>query len=158
MSNNGTAAVTVTQFQSTAGDFSLTGVTLPLTLNPQQSAGGTVTFNPSASGVISGNINAMSSGSSLGTLALRGTGLLAAAHSVSLSWTISSSPSVMSYNVYRSAVSGGPYAKVGNSATPSFTDVTVQAGKKYFYVVTSLDGSSVESAVSGEVSATVPAP
>ncbi len=102
MSNNGSAAVTVTQLQSTAGDFAVTGVTLPLTLNPQQTANGTVTFNPSVSGLISGNINAVNSAGTLGTLGLKGTGVAPAAHSVSLSWTISTSPSVVAYNIYRS--------------------------------------------------------
>jgi hypothetical protein len=158
MSNNGSAAVTVTQLQSTAGDFSVSGVTLPLTLNPQQTASGTVTFSPSASGLISGNINAINSAGTLGTLALRGTGLAPGAHSVSLSWTISTSPSVVAYNIYRSTVSGGPYARVGNSPSASFTDVSVKAGTKYFYVVTSVDSSSIESPASSEASAVVPTP
>lgn len=80
------------------------------------------------------------------------------AHSVSISWQPSSSPGVTSYNVYRSTVSGGPYARVGNASTANFTDKSVKAGTTYFYVVTSLNASQVESAVSVEIKTTVPTP
>lgn len=79
-------------------------------------------------------------------------------HSVSISWQASASSGVTSYNVYRSPVTGGPYARVGNATGTSFTDTTVQAGKTYFYVVTSLNASQVESAVSTETTVTVPTP
>lgn len=79
-------------------------------------------------------------------------------HSVSISWQSSASAGVTSYNVYRSIVTGGPYTRVGNSTGTSFTDATVQAGKTYFYVVTSLNASEVESAVSTETAVTVPTP
>jgi fibronectin type 3 domain-containing protein len=79
-------------------------------------------------------------------------------HSVSISWQPSSSSGVTSYNVYRSVVSGGPYARVGNVNTSSFTDSSVKAGTTYFYVVTSLNASQVESAVSAEIKTTVPTP
>jgi fibronectin type 3 domain-containing protein len=74
-----------------------------------------------------------------------------------LSWTASTSV-VSGYNVYRSAVSGGPYTKVNSSliVTTSYTDSTVQSGTTYFYVVTSVDASNVESAFSTQVSATIP--
>ena len=79
-------------------------------------------------------------------------------HSVSISWTPSTSAGVTSYNVYRSSVSGGPYAVVGNASSSSFTDNTVKAGATYFYVVTSLNASQIESVVSSETKVTVPTP
>jgi hypothetical protein len=75
-------------------------------------------------------------------------------HSVSVSW-----PGVTNYNVYRSTTSGGPYARVGwrvNSS--SFTDTSVQAGATYFYVVTAVTTTNVESVVSSEIKVTVPSP
>jgi hypothetical protein len=80
------------------------------------------------------------------------------AHSVSVSWTPSTSSGVTSYNVYRSATSGGPYARVGNTGSSSFTDNTVQGGATYFYVVTALNAAQVESPVSTEIKVTVPTP
>jgi fibronectin type 3 domain-containing protein len=80
------------------------------------------------------------------------------AHSVAISWQPSASSGVISYNVYRSTVSGGPYARVGNVTSSSFTDNNVKAGTTYFYVVTSLNGSQVESAVSAEIRTVVPTP
>ena len=79
------------------------------------------------------------------------------AHSVTLTWTASTS-TVVGYNVYRSTVSGGPYTKLTSTADASttYTDSAVTAGATYFYVVTSVDSSGVESANSSEVSATIP--
>jgi fibronectin type 3 domain-containing protein len=65
---------------------------------------------------------------------------------------------VEGYNVYRSAVSGGAYARLNSSAVTasSYTDSSVQPGQVYYYVVTSL-ASGAESSDSNEVSAAIPA-
>jgi fibronectin type 3 domain-containing protein len=64
----------------------------------------------------------------------------------------------MGYNTYASMQSGGPYTKLTTSPSPStsYSDSTVQAGKTYYFVVTSVDSSNMESAYSSEVSALVP--
>jgi hypothetical protein len=82
-------------------------------------------------------------------------------HSVTLTWDPSSSPSVVGYNVFRSTQSGGPYALVNSSrpvSTLTYTDMSVQAGKTYYYVLTAVGGNGVESPFSGEVAATIPSP
>jgi fibronectin type 3 domain-containing protein len=91
------------------------------------------------------------------SVTLAGTGVQPVAHSVTLTWTASTS-TVSGYNVYRSTVSGGPYSKLNSTpiAATTYMDTAVQSGQTYFYVVTSVDSSSVESADSTEVSATVP--
>src|SRR4029077_137241 len=91
------------------------------------------------------------------TIALSGTGVQTVSHSVTLTWTASTS-TVTGYNVYRSSVSGGPYTKLNSTAiaATTYVDTTVQSGQTYFYVVTSVDSSNVESADSAEVSATIP--
>jgi fibronectin type 3 domain-containing protein len=82
-----------------------------------------------------------------------------ASHSATLSWQPSTSPGAAFYNVYRSTISGGPYTRVGWRVSGStFTDTTVQPGSTYFYVVTSVTTSNVESAVSGQITASVPSP
>ena len=79
-------------------------------------------------------------------------------HSVTLSWSASSSPGVAGYNVYRATVAGGPYAKLNGSpvSSLSFTDASVAGGGTYFYVATAVDGSMVESGFSEEARAAVP--
>jgi len=106
------------------------------------------------SGSVTVNSNATNSPS---TISLSGTGVQPVSHSVTLTWTASTS-TVSGYNVYRSTVSGGPYTKVNSSliSSTTFVDSTVQASTTYFYVVTSVDASNLESAFSTEVSVSVP--
>lgn len=158
ITDSGTASATITQITVSDPQFVISGFALPLTLNSKQTATGTITFTPSKSGAASANISVNGSSGSLGALPLTGSGLVPLAHSVDVTWTISSSPGVVSYSIYRSTVSGGPYSKVGSATGTIFTDSTVQAGKTYFYVVTAVDGSANESVVSGEVTAAVPTP
>jgi fibronectin type 3 domain-containing protein len=82
----------------------------------------------------------------------------ATASQVSLTWTASASTTVVGYNVYRGATSGGPYTKVNSGivAAPAFTDLTVAAGTTYYYVVTAVDPGNLESIKSNEVSVTTP--
>ena len=77
--------------------------------------------------------------------------------SVDLSWNPSSS-TVIGYNLYRGTQSGGPYAKVNPSvlSSTSFTDSSIVSGTTYYYVSTSVNGDSEESAYSNEASATIP--
>jgi fibronectin type 3 domain-containing protein len=68
------------------------------------------------------------------------------------------SSGVAGYFVYRGIVSGGPYSKLNSSAVPAiaYTDSSALAGPTYFYVVTAVDASNVESAFSNEVTAVLP--
>ena len=79
------------------------------------------------------------------------------AHSVTLSWT-SSTSSVMGYHVYRGTQPGGPYKKLNSTplAAVTYNDSTVQSGLTYFYVVTAVDSNNVESGYSNEISAPIP--
>jgi fibronectin type 3 domain-containing protein len=65
---------------------------------------------------------------------------------------------VIGYNTYSSTQSGGPYTKMTSTpvAGTSYTDTAVQAGKTYYFVVTSVNSSNMESAYSAEASALVP--
>jgi|SRR5579859_6845154 len=77
--------------------------------------------------------------------------------SVKLSWNASTS-SVVGYHVYRGSASGGPYSRISSSAVTAlgYEDASVQAGSRYYYVVSALDGSGDESAYSNEAAADVP--
>jgi fibronectin type 3 domain-containing protein len=67
---------------------------------------------------------------------------------------------VAGYDVFRSEVSGGPYSKLDANlvASDTYVDTTVLAGLTYYYVVTSVTSSGVQSANSAQASATVPTP
>jgi fibronectin type 3 domain-containing protein len=81
-------------------------------------------------------------------------------HTVSLSWTGSTSSNVQGYNVYRAAVAGGAYTKVNASpvATTVYVDGSVASGHTYYYVATTVDSNNVESSYSNLATAVVPAP
>lgn len=153
------ADVTVSGASSSNAEFALSGLTFPLTIPAGQSKAFTVTFAPQTSGSTSGTLSFASNASGSPTTAVSGSGVAAVAHSVDLSWTASSS-AVVGYNVYRGAVSGGPYTKINSAAdaATAFTDGTVQSGQTYYYTVTAVDNSGTESARSNEVQAVIPTP
>jgi hypothetical protein len=81
-------------------------------------------------------------------------------HSVTLSWSPSTSSNVRGYNVYRAAVSGGTYVKLNASPVNgnSYVDSNVESGRTYYYVSTTVDTSNRESAYSNTTVAPVPTP
>jgi len=80
-------------------------------------------------------------------------------HSVSLNWWASPSSNVVFYNAYRASTHGGPYALTASAITGlAYSDMAVQAGTTYYYVVTATNDRGQESIESGEVSASVPSP
>lgn len=74
---------------------------------------------------------------------------------VTLRWTASVTPGV-TYNVYTSGISGGPYSSdaIGIVGT-SWDSVPLRSGQMLFYVVTAFDGSH-ESMNSNEVEVVIP--
>ena len=88
------------------------------------------------------------------------TGAAGAPHSVTLTWTASTSPNVTGLNIYRAAAAGGPYTKINSYLVvgTSFTDSNVLAGQTYRYVATAVDNTNAESSYSNEASATIPSP
>jgi Transmembrane protein 131-like N-terminal len=160
ITNTGTVAVTITQ-DTIAGPGFSSGVTTPINLNPAQSVNVSVVFDPAAAGAVSGNLTLVSNGATILSVPLSGTGLAPLPHSVDVTWAASTSSPLQGYNVYRSAVSGGPYTKLSptlSSTTLLFTDTTPVSGKQYFYVVTALNTSGTESSASAEVAVTIPVP
>jgi fibronectin type 3 domain-containing protein len=116
----------------------------------------TVGFTPTASGSISGTLT-ITSNASNGTFGVPLTGTGVTAHSVSLSWS-DTSAQIAGYNVYRSAVSGGPYSKINAAlvAPTNYSDTSVVSGTTYFYAVTAVGTSGMESAFSNQTTAAVP--
>jgi HYDIN/CFA65/VesB family protein len=155
----GSSSITVSSASWNGSGYSLSGVTFPLSVPAGQSIPFTVTFAPQAAGSSPGNISFVSNASnSPGTETLSGSGLQPA-HSVALAWNASPS-TVVGYNIYRGGQTGGPYTRLNSSVQPGLTysDNGVQAGLTYFYVVTAVDGNSVESTFSNETAAVIPTP
>ncbi len=161
LTNAGNSDVTISKVSVSGGSFSESGVSAGMILAPGQSATLDASFSPGAAGSASGGVTVTSNASnSPATISFLGDGTQtssAVAHSVTLTWSASTSP-VAGYDVYRSEISGGPYAKLDASplAADSYTDSTVQAGGTYYYVVTSVNSSGVQSADSAQAAATVP--
>jgi hypothetical protein len=78
LTNNGGSSITVSQVTASGAGFSVTGLSLPLTLTAGQSTSFTVVFSPQASGSVSGNIAISSNGSNSSVnTGLTGTGVTA---------------------------------------------------------------------------------
>ena len=153
------SSITVSAANMTTSEFTISGLSLPLTLSAGQSASFTVNFKPQSSGAASasGSFNSNAANPSV-TQALSGSATAAPQHSVALSW-IPSTSSVVGYNVYRGTTTGGPYSKITSmNGDTTFVDGSVQSGQTYFYVVTAVDGSGKESANSNQTQAVIPTP
>ncbi len=156
--NSGNASLTISQANVTGPGFSISGLTLPLTLAPAQTSSFSVRFAPQAPGSVTGSVSLVSNTLNSPTgISLSGNGVGATARPVSLAWDPSTSV-VVGYNAYRGGQAGGPYTKLNSSpiAGTTYTDNTVQAGQTYFYVATAVDLRGIESVFSNEAMAVIP--
>ena len=161
ISDSGSATVTVSNISLAGPNLSFTGLWVGLVLSPGQTISVTAAYSPASAGNASGSVtiasDAANSPSTFSWTASTPASATAAPPAVNLSWTASTSGGVTGYNVYRSTVSGGPYNLITSSpvATTGFLDSSVSSSQTFYYVVTSLAGST-ESGYSSEVSAAVP--
>ncbi|MGB9031688.1 MAG: choice-of-anchor D domain-containing protein, partial [Acidobacteriaceae bacterium] len=160
LTSTGTEAVTVSSATLTGTGFSMSGITFPVTLNPGQSVSLGLAFIPTVVGATSGQLTLVSNNTTGGSAAVSLSGTGATAYSVDLTWDApaTSVDPVEGYNVYRSASGASAYSllNTGVNLATAFTDSTVQSGKVYDYVVTSVDSSGVESAPSNPFAVTIP--
>jgi hypothetical protein len=155
LTNTGSGDVTVSGVTASGPAFMVSGVPGGTTLSSGQSAVLTVTFKPTSSGNATGTITISSNAATSPTITL--TGASPSPHSVALTWGPSTS-AVIGYYVYRGTVINGPYTKLNLVAATQFTDLSVQAGQTYTYVVTALDSNITESSYSNTATTTVPTP
>jgi hypothetical protein len=150
-------SVTISGASSTNSEFTIAGITLPVTIAAGQSRAFNAVFTAQVSGAASGTLKFSSNATNSPAVeAVSGTGATTQPHNVTLSWKPASSVAT-GYNVYRSTVSGGPYTKVNpvlNSST-TYVDNSVSGGKTYYYVTTAVF-SSGESKYSNQAAAAVP--
>jgi hypothetical protein len=152
------SSVTVSAATISNSQFSLSGISLPVTIVAGQSLVFNAVFVPETTGADSGTVSFTSTATNSPTLlSLTGVGASAPVYSVSLSWDPSTSP-VVGYNVYRGTTSGGPYTKINSSVDAStvYTDNFVQDGQTYYYVTTAVAGDGSESSYSNQSQAVIP--
>jgi hypothetical protein len=160
ITSSGTAALTIAAVSVTGSGFTASGLTLPATLNPEQTATLEITFDPGATGAVTGNVTLTTNASpGSATIALSGIGVIAA-YEIDLTWDapVGSADPPVGYNVFR-AVNGSSVYTLLNStvdASTSYADTTVQNGNTYSYYVESVDAEGNASAPSNNFTATIP--
>jgi hypothetical protein len=139
-------SVTVSAASLGSSQFSISGITLPLTLNAGQRASFDVLFTPQSGGAVTSTLKFASTAADSPTAEALGGSGVEPAYTVNLSWDASTSQ-VAGYNVYRSSTLRGTYSKMNPTldAATDFTDDTVASGATYYYDVTSVTSSGVES-------------
>ncbi len=114
LTNTGSSSVTISQANLTGAGFSISNLTLPLTLTSNQSVTFTATFAPTASGAASGTLSVVSNASNSPlSIALTGTGAAAG--------TLAVSPATLAFG----NVTVGSNSAMNGSITASGASVTV---------------------------------
>ena len=148
LSTTGAAAVTVSAVTITGTGLTVSGCTLPLTLNPGQTATLVVQFDPTVAGAVSGSLT-ITSNSSTGSstvITVTGTGESAStSYEVNLTWDAptGSTDAVAGYYVFRSPSGGTSYQQLNSTAITQTTymDTSVTDGQTYDYMVESVDAA-----------------
>lgn len=160
LTDSGNLSVTISKISVPSAVFTTSGAPAGTILAPGQKATLKVTYSPTSATNAGGSVSISTSGSGSSTnISVAGAGVKGSAESVSLNWQASTSKDVVGYYVYRSSISGGPYAILNSSpdGTTQYTDPTVLAGSTYYYVVSSVDSSNMQSNYSSQVMAKIPA-
>lgn len=115
LTSTGTVPVTINCAALTGAGFTMSGATLPVTLNPNQAVTLSVQFDPAVMGPASGQLTITSTSSTnpTATVGLSDTG---EPHEVDLSWGApgSSADPVLGYNVYRSPSGSSTYQRLSS--------------------------------------------
>jgi hypothetical protein len=158
------ASITITSAETTNSVFSVSGLSLPLTIAAGQSVPFTVTFSPLSAGSANATLT-FSSDAQPSTTAqtLSGSGTPAPAHAVNLSWDASSSSNISGYNIYRAIYQSacGSFSRINSAlnTTTLYADSSVTDGTSYCYATTAVNSSNEESGYSNIASPIqIPAP
>lgn len=155
LTNSGSSTLTISSDSLTGTEFSMSGLTAPLTLGAGQSASFIVDFTPTVAGAQTGDVALASHGHPPTNIPLKGT-----SHWVTLDWTSSTSTNVVGYYVYRAKQTGGAYSQLNSTplAATKYRDTNVSPGSTYYYVITAVNADGIQSANSNVASAAVPNP
>lgn len=170
LQNTGDVSITISGVTASGSGFGYSNLSPGFSLSPNQQVTFQVWFRPQSKGSATGTVSILSANlTSPESVSLSGDGVSSAPappptppppvqHTVHLTWD-SSSSAVAGYRVYRSTTSGNLYSPL--YSTPlnalTFDDSTVTNGDTYYYVVTAVDASGVESTYSNQATAIVPA-
>jgi hypothetical protein len=148
-------SVTIRSVTSSSSEFVVSGLRCPVTIAPGHSVPYSVRFTPQQSGTALATLS-FASNASDSRVSESLTGNAEPPH-VTLSWNASTSP-VVGYNVYRSGLSGGPYARINSRVNriTKYTDTFVRAGQTYYYVVVAINSRGKESRYSNQARAVIP--
>lgn len=152
--------VTISSDQFTNSEFSIAGLTPPVTIPVGTSLTVKFKFTPGQSGSASGKAGLFSNAlPSPAVELLTGTGVAQSAHSVTLTWQ-DSGAGIVGFNIYRGTAHGGPYQKINSvlEAATNYIDYLVSSGQTYYYVTTAVSSSGQESGYSNESKAVIPSP
>jgi hypothetical protein len=152
--------VTISSDKLNSSEFSVVGLTLPVTIPSGQSMKATLRFTPNQSGTASGKVGYFSNAvPSPAVEQLTGNGVATGSHRADLSWQ-DDDATVVGYNIYRGTTHGGPYKQINTAlhASTNYADFTVAAGTTYYYVTTAVDGKGHQSLHSNEAKAVIPSP
>jgi len=160
VTSTGNQNVNISSASVTGTGFVLGTSAANVILDPSQSQAYTVNFNPKAAGSASGTLTITSNAANSPLkipLAGSGTAAPTSTPTVLLSWN-SSTSSVVGYYVYRSSKTSGPYTQLNSApeTSPTYSDATVASGQVYYYVVTAVNSSNIQSAYSNQVSVSIP--
>jgi Abnormal spindle-like microcephaly-assoc'd, ASPM-SPD-2-Hydin/Protein of unknown function (DUF1573) len=159
--NTGNSDAKISGISVAGTGFALAGSSASTTLTPGQYLTLNVTYDPKSAAGNTGTLTVTSNATTAKlNIPLSGTGVnkpSGSQHSVALSWDASSG-SVVGYYVYRSGKPSGPYARLNSSptSTTNYSDSSVSGGQTYYYVVTAVNSSNIESTDSNVATATIP--
>jgi Abnormal spindle-like microcephaly-assoc'd, ASPM-SPD-2-Hydin len=163
LTNTGNASLKVSEVSVSGAEFSVTHGLQGATLAAGQSATLHATFTPRSTGSASGRVTIVSNASdSPVSVVMLGVGVAKAVqvqhHAVSLSWNASETPGITGYYVYRSTRPSGGYVRLNllPATATKFADESVVGAETYYYAVTAVSHTGLESALSEEVEARVP--
>jgi chitinase len=139
LGDDSTAPYEVTWTNVPAGGYSLTAIATDNAGATSTSAPVNITVTPAAA-------------APLAPTNLAATG---ANRRINLQWTQSTSANIAQNRIYRSTTSGGTYTLIATiNAATSYSNRGLSRNATFFYRVTAVNGSGVESAPSNEASAT----
>ncbi len=157
LTNAGSSSIRISDVSVAGAGFDPSGISSGQIIPGGATATLNVAFDPAAGGTVNGNVTISSNASDPSlVINLSGTGVQGAVP-VDLSWTASTS-SVSGYNVFRSTTSGGSYSQLNASLVngTQYTDSSAMGGQTYYYVVTAVSSSDVQSSDSNQASAVTP--